>query len=63
MIRGIGVDMVDIQEIQRYWDEMKDHAFFRHTFTPAEQEAASRNPRPIEYYATAFVVAEAVSLS
>ena len=61
MIRGIGVDMVQISEIRRYLEsEMLSKSFVKYTFTPGEMDAATSRPNQSEYYAARFAVKEAV---
>jgi len=62
MIRGIGIDMVCISEMERLLSlETSKGAFERRTFTKAEQEAASERHNKTEYYATRFASKEAVT--
>ena len=56
---GIGVDMVDIEQIRQLLIP-EDGAFFRRTFTADEREAALAKPDRAEYLATRFAVKEAV---
>lgn len=61
MIRGIGVDTVDIDEIRRFLNtEALKKSFVTHTFTKEERLAAERCDDPPEYLATRFAVKEAV---
>lgn len=55
----IGIDMVDIRTIRKSL-EQGSGAFLRHTFTPAEQQAAQKAPDMAEYLAARFAVKEAV---
>lgn len=57
---SIGVDMVDTEELRRQLGPEENGAFFRRTFTRAEQEAARRAKDMAEYLATRFAVKEAV---
>lgn len=54
----IGIDMVDIRTIRKSL-ERGSGAFFRYTFTPAEQQAAKTAPDMAEYLAARFAVKEA----
>lgn len=54
----IGVDMVDIRTIRKSLDQGSG-AFLRHTFTPAEQQAAKAAPDMAEYLAARFAIKEA----
>lgn len=58
MVLGVGVDMVDINEVKRFMDI--DDAFERHTFTEAEQEIGKKAHNKAQYYAGLFAVKEAV---
>ena len=58
MIKGIGIDTVDIYEMKRYLQEFD--SFVSHTFTPSEIENAKKYPNQEEYYATRFAAKEAV---
>src|SRR3989338_1141917 len=60
MIRGIGVDVVDIQRMKETLVEQGD-AFRRRVFTEAEIDYCDRKPRPYENYAARFAAKEAVS--
>lgn len=57
MIKGIGVDMVDIRDIKKY---LKNPSFEKHTFTDLEQQEAKKRANLAEYYATRFAAKEAV---
>lgn len=61
MIKGIGVDVVDISEIGRFL-ELHHHsgAFQKRTFTKAEQVIGEQQLDPAVYYATRFAAKEAV---
>lgn len=58
MVLGVGVDMVDINEVKRYMGI--NDSFERHTFTTAEQRIAENVPDKAQYYAGLFAVKEAV---
>jgi len=61
MIRGIGVDAVNIGEIKRYiQDDFFGSAYVRRTFTPNEVLASSGAACPGTYYAARFAAKEAV---
>lgn len=61
MIRGIGVDMVQISEIHYYIEsDVLKVSFLSRTFTANERKAAAEQPNQAEYYATRFAVKEAV---
>ena len=57
LIKGIGIDMVCISEMEANCDE----AFVTHTFTEAERAFAQRRKRPAEAFAVMFAVKEAVT--
>lgn len=57
MIKGIGIDMVDIRDIKKY---LKNPVFAKHTFTVSEQQEAMKRSNLEEYYATRFASKEAV---
>ena len=62
MIRGIGVDLVSISEMERLLNlDTAKGAFERRTFTKAEQDIASKHHNQVEYYATRFASKEAVT--
>ena len=58
MIIGIGTDMVEIARIARYIESSP--AFFRDTFTPAEQLAGENAPDRADWFAARFAAKEAV---
>ena len=61
MIRGIGVDMTEIEEIRRFLaTETISGPFVRRTFTQAEQEEAAGRKDLAEYLAARFAAKEAV---
>ena len=66
-MRGVGIDMVTISEIERFLpdaaalgDEVALDPLIRRTFTPAERAQAAGRVRPAEYLAGRFAVKEAV---
>lgn len=61
MVIGIGIDMVNIREIQSFLEDERLAASYRnHTFTPAEIAEGELRPDPAEYYAARFAAKEAV---
>ena len=63
MVRGIGVDMVDIRRIEAMMGKDPQPAFLRRAFTAAELEQAPPESRPhirAEYLAARFAAKEAV---
>lgn len=58
MVRGIGIDSVDIDELERLCG-VGNGAFVRRTFTEAEQAEAEKAVRPAEALAGKFAVKEA----
>ena len=63
MVRGIGVDSVEIQRIYKMLTERPDAAFLRRGFTPAELAQAPPLEKPMaraEYLSARFAVKEAV---
>jgi len=61
MIRGIGVDTVNITEIARCIKRDGSYtAFIKRTFTKNEVLAAEKYAIPAEYYSTRFATKEAV---
>lgn len=58
MVRGIGVDMVQISQMEAHLTRMSSGARAR-MFTPAELDAAAGKSRRAEYLATRFEVKEA----
>ena len=59
MIKGIGVDMVDISEIARLIDVFGNN-YINHTFTKREVAVSREATNPAEYLATRFAAKEAV---
>lgn len=59
MIRGIGVDMTEIHEVQRL-AEATGPSFVERTFTEKEREASQKTADQWEYLAARFAVKEAV---
>ncbi len=66
MVKGIGIDMASISEIDRLAGGIagktasEQDAFVRRTFTPAELAAALERHNPAEYLAGRFAAKEAV---
>ena len=66
MVKGIGIDMASISEIDRLAGGIagktasEQDAFVRRTFTPAELAAALERHSPAEYLAGRFAAKEAV---
>lgn len=60
MIRGVGVDVVDIQRMKETLVDQGER-FLRKVFTDAEVDYCERKPRPYEHYAARFAAKEAVS--
>lgn len=58
MIKGIGIDTVDIYEMENYIQDFD--SFITHTFTKKEIELSNNKPNKAEYYASRFAVKEAV---
>ena len=57
MIKGIGIDTVDMQKMNQY---ITNSSFVSHTFTKTEIEQANQKVNVAEYYATRFAAKEAV---
>src|SRR3989304_473934 len=60
MIKGIGVDIVEIERIQKAIDSKQDR-FVNRIFTEDEREDCFGNPRPSRHFAARFAAKEAVS--
>ena len=58
MIKGIGVDVVDIARLERVADEWK-HRFLRKVFTNAEIAYCESKAHPIQHFAVRFAAKEA----
>ncbi|MCD7950793.1 MAG: holo-ACP synthase [Erysipelotrichaceae bacterium] len=58
MIRGIGVDMCDVNEVKRLLS-LKDNAFLNHTFTQSEINISETKDNQCEYLASRFAGKEA----
>lgn len=58
MIHGIGVDMVDVERVQKIITTNQN--FIAYTFTSAEQELAQTRKNRAVFYATRFAAKEAV---
>ncbi len=59
MIYGIGVDLVDVRELERLTMQLGD-CFIEHTFTEKEVEASRQTSDPTRYLAERFAAKEAV---
>jgi phosphopantetheine--protein transferase-like protein len=59
MVYGIGVDLVDVRELERLIHQLGD-CFIEHTFTEKEVAASRQNSDPIGYLAERFAAKEAV---
>jgi holo-[acyl-carrier protein] synthase len=59
MIKGIGIDMTDVKEVERLMNQLAN-SFVQKTFTEKEVEISKSSPNPAEYLATRFAVKEAV---
>lgn len=59
MIKGVGVDLVDVEELARLLETMGDRVF-SHIFTDAELADAATGPRRAERLAIRFAAKEAV---
>ena len=60
MIKGIGVDTVDINRIRRMTEEDPEPAFLRRAFTERERAQAPEGRLRADYFAARFAVKEAV---
>jgi holo-[acyl-carrier protein] synthase len=60
MIKGIGVDIVDIDRIERAIEGKKER-FLNRIYTPDEREYCRGKPRPYRHFAARFAAKEAVS--
>ncbi len=60
MIRGIGVDIVEIDRIERAVASRKER-FLARVFTPEERDYCFSKPRPARHLAARFAAKEAVS--
>ena len=58
MIRGVGIDSVDIKEMREICDDFSN-AFTRRTFTSAELQQAIQRPDTASFLAGRFAVKEA----
>jgi holo-[acyl-carrier protein] synthase len=62
MIKGIGVDIVEIDRIEKAIESRKER-FINRIFTKGEQEYCFGRPRPFRHFAARFAAKEAVSKS
>jgi len=60
MIRGIGVDIIEIDRIQQSIDELGDH-FLHKIFTPLEIAYCNSKPNSNQHFAARFAAKEALS--
>ncbi|MCE5235800.1 MAG: holo-ACP synthase [Eubacteriales bacterium] len=58
MVVGIGVDLVELSEIERLIN-LRHGAFMTHTFSASEIEEASRAHNHVQYFAMHFAAKEA----
>lgn len=58
MVKGIGIDAVDIEEMRRLCADMEG-SFVRRTFAAAERAQAAARPDPAQVLAGKFAVKEA----
>lgn len=56
MIKGIGVDIVNIKRVKKY---IEDPSFIKYTFTQKENEIAYTKSNKASYYASLFAIKEA----
>ena len=59
MILGTGIDIIEIERIQKAVDRWGD-GFLNHVFTPKEIENAQKFKFPYRHYAGRFAVKEAI---
>jgi holo-[acyl-carrier protein] synthase len=59
MILGTGIDIIEIDRIQKAVERWGD-VFLNHVFTPAEIKYAKKFKFPYRYYAGRFAVKEAI---
>jgi holo-[acyl-carrier protein] synthase len=59
MILGTGIDIIEIDRIQRAVERWGD-GFLKHVFTPAEIEYAKKFKFPYQHYAGRFAAKEAI---
>ena len=59
MILGTGIDIIEVDRIQRAIERWGD-GFLNHVFTPAEIEYAKKFKVPFQHYAGRFAVKEAI---
>ena len=60
MVKGVGIDLVEISRIRDLMEKHTGEAFVRRTFTDAEREEAAQRHDPAAYYAARFAAKEAV---
>ena len=59
MILGIGIDIIEIERIQKAIDRWGDH-FLNHVFTKQEITYAKKHKYPTQHFAARFAAKEAV---
>ena len=59
MILGTGIDIIEIERIQKAVERWGE-AFLNHIFTPVEIKAASKYKFPYQHYAGRFAAKEAI---
>jgi holo-[acyl-carrier protein] synthase len=60
VIRGVGVDVVDVQRMKEMLVDQGER-FVRKVFTESEIDYCERKPKPYEHFAARFAAKEAVS--
>lgn len=60
MIRGIGVDIIEIDRIRKSIDDLGDH-FIRKIFTDGEIAYCRSKPEMVQHFAARFAAKEALS--
>lgn len=59
MIKGIGIDIVEIKRVQKLIGQYKNK-FLERTFTPIEIQYCSNKPDPAQHFAGKFAAKEAL---
>ncbi len=59
MIRGIGIDIIEIERIKKAIDR-RGEDFLKHVFTPKEIKYAKSRKFPVQHFAARFAAKEAV---
>ena len=60
MVRGIGVDIIEIKRIQKSIDDLGDH-FVQKIFTAREVAYCTAKPNAVQHFAARFAAKEALS--